>query len=119
MSTDALHFITTWLLGLGIPYNRKPPGTYFTGDYIEEDSPTYEENGAMKSTFILRGYTRKDKLTLEEYKETIRKSLPKKAILSDGSAIVISYGTANPVNTYDAEIESIKINLDIQEWRVS
>lgn len=119
MSTDALNYITTWLLGLGIPYNSKPPDTYFTGDYIEEDSLTYEENGAMKSTFILRGYTRKDKLTLEEYKETIRKNLPKKAILPDGSGIAVFYGTANPVNTYDAEIESIKINLDVREWRVS
>lgn len=124
MSEAALAFIDKLMESLGIPYafgewNKKPPNDYyFTGDYIEEESRTKEENGYQPTTFILRGHTRKSKLLLERAKAKIEKSMPQKAILEDGSGIVVLYGTANYVPTGDMELKSIKINLKIQEWKV-
>lgn len=124
MSEAALAFIDKLMKSMGIPYafrewQEKPPDDYyFTGDYIEEESRTKEENGHQPTTFILRGHTRKSWLLLERAKAKIEKSIAKTAILEDGSGIVVFYGTATPVPTGDMELKSIKINLKIQEWGV-
>ena len=124
MSEAALAFIAKLMESMGIPYafrewQANPPDDhYFVGDYIEEPSNTREENGFQSATFILRGYTRQSWLKLEHAKAKIEKSIAKTAILEDGSGIAVFYGHASPVPTGDMELKSIKINLQIQEWKV-
>lgn len=124
MSEAALKFISDLMDNIGIPYaflewEEKPPDDcYFVGDYIEEDSPTREEDGHQSTTFILRGFTRKSALLLEQAKAKIEKSVAVTAILEDGSGIAVFYGNGNHVPTGDAELKSIKIDLNIQEWKV-
>lgn len=124
MSEAALAYIAKLMTSMGIPYafrewQEKPPDDYyFVGDYLEAESRTREENGYQTATFILRGFTRKAWLKLEQAKAKIEKSIAKTAILDDGSGIAIFYGSASPVPTGDMELKSIKINLQVQEWRV-
>ena len=123
MTTAALEYIAKRLKAAGIPYAFKDweggiPDYYFVGDYIENPSPTREENGRKTSTFILRGFTRLGWLPLHAAKEVIESKLPVTDILTDGSGICISYSQALPVPTSDPDIKSIKIDFTVDEWMV-
>lgn len=123
MRTTALEYIAKRLKAADIPYAFKDweesiPDYYFVGDYIENPTPTREENGRQTSTFILRGFTRLGWLPLHAAKEVIEAKLPVTDILSDGSGICISYSTALPVPTADPDIKSIKIDFTVDEWMV-
>jgi len=123
MSEAALKYVDSLMREAGIPYaflqwnSGIPPDGYFVGDYIEAPSPAKEESGCQASAFILRGFTRKEWLLLERAKEKLESALPKTAILENGSGIAVSYESARPVPTGDAELKSIKINLAVKEWR--
>ncbi len=125
MSGAAIKYMDNLMMSIGIPYEMMewtsglPPDCYFVGDYIEEPSPTKEESGYQASTFILRGFTRKEWSVLERAKAKLEKHLPRTAILENGSGIAVSYESARPVPTGDGELKSVKINLKIQEWKVS
>lgn len=124
MSVAVLKYMDSLMQSMGIPYefmqwNEKPPDDcYFVGTYMESEMTGLEENGRQDITFILRGFTRKDWLALEEAKEKIERNVAKTAILPDGTGIAVFYGSSTPVPTGDAELKSIKINLNIQEWKV-
>jgi hypothetical protein len=125
MTESALKYVADLMESLEIPYEFMhwnsgiPPDAYFVGNYIESPSMTKEENGFQESTFILRGFTRQDWLLLERAKAKIEANVAKTAILNDGSGIAVFYESASPVPTGDAELKSIKINLNIQEWKVN
>jgi hypothetical protein len=126
MSEEALKFLANLLKSIGIPYKfmrwssgYPPDGYYFTGDYIEHDSPTLEEDGHQEYTFILRGYTRGERLLLQQAKTKIKKHIATTTILPNGNGIAIFYSTGNHVPTGDGAVKSIKINLNIQEWSVN
>lgn len=126
MSVAVLKYVDDLMQSMGIPYgfmryNNEPPSEkyYFVGDYTELEMTTKEENGMQEITFILRGFTRDSWLLLEQAREKIEKSVAKTAILPDGTGIAVFYGSAMPVPTGDAELKSIKINLNIQEWKVN
>lgn len=124
MSIAALEYINNLMQSMGIPYefmrwNTEPPDSYyFVGEYNEHAMTTMEEDGRQDATFILRGYTRGSWLLLEQAKAKIEQSVPKTAILSDGTGIAVFYGSGTIVPTADAELKSIKIDLTIQEWKV-
>lgn len=124
MGISALQYIANLMESIGIPYEFMrwnsgiPPDGYFVGEYIESPSMTREESGYQESTFILRGFTKGAWLVLEQAKEKIEKSIPKTAILDDGTGIAVFYESAMVVPTNDADLKSIKINLNIQEWKV-
>ena len=124
MSVAVMKYVDNLMHSMGIPYEfmrwkEKPPDVcYFTGEYTELEMPNREENGRQDITFILRGFTRGDWLVLEEAKEKIERNVAKTAILPDGTGIAVFYGSAMSVPTGDAELKSIKINLNIQEWKV-
>lgn len=100
-------------------YSQTPlPDLYFISDYSEVPSATAEENGMRPVTVILRGYTRQDMLSLFVAAGKIEKSCAKTEILPDGTGIAVFYDTAMPVPTGDGQLKSIKINLNIQVWRV-
>lgn len=125
MTESALKYVADLLEGLDIPYEFMrwnsgiPPDMYFVGEYIESPSMTKEENGYQETTFILRGFTQQDWLLLERAKAKIESNATKTAILDDGNGIAVFYESANPVPTGDAELKSIKINLNIKEWKVN
>ena len=81
------------------------------------DRFTRQENGAQKTSMILRGYTRGSLLLLEQEKEKIEKSVPCTTVLEDGTGVVITYKTGMIVPTGVADLKSMKIDMDIQEWR--
>lgn len=123
MSNEVLAFIASRLKAAGIPYafirwEEKPPDPYFVGEYLEAPTPTREENGRQQSTFILRGYTRGSWMELEEMKSTIERVLPVTAILPSGAGVCITYASGMPVPTASA-IKSIKIDFQIDEWKVN
>lgn len=124
MRAITLEFVNKRILSLGLPYSfmewaEYPPDDYFVGQYIENPSPTLTENGHQKTTFILRGYTSGSWLNLETYKEKIEKGISTTAILDDGTGVAIFYDSAMVVPTGVAGWKSIKINLNIQEWKVN
>lgn len=125
MSIEALEYIKNLMNQLSIPYalirwnSGEPPDPYFIGEYIENPSPYRVENGHQESTFILRGYTRKEWMGLEEAKEKIERGAMKTAILPSGNGIAIFYDYGTPVPTNNDDEKSIKINLTIQEWKVN
>ena len=125
MGISALQYVNKLMADIGISYEFMrwnsgiPPDVYFVGEYMESPSMTKEENGHQETTFILRGFTRKEWLLLEQAKEKIEKNATQTAILGDGTGIAVFYDSATVVPTGDAELKSIKINLNIQEWKVN
>lgn len=124
MSIAAMNYVGGLMDRLGIPYafmrknDKAGVDYYFVGEYDEIAMTTREENGRQDTNFILRGFTRKDWLLLEEAKAKIEKNASFTAILPDGTGMAVSYDGATIVPTGDAELKSIKINLTIREWRV-
>jgi hypothetical protein len=124
MSISALQYIADLLQGMGIPYRfmrweEHPPDEYYTvGEYIESPSMTREENGRQDVTFILRLFTHRDWMTLEQAKAKIENGLPKTAILPDGTGIAVFYESGMVVPTGDMALKSMQINMTIQEWKV-
>lgn len=124
----AVEYVSGMMSGLALPhapwrYSRKAgdpmPDAYFSSDYNEVPSATAEENGMRPVTVILRGYTRGDMLSLFVAAGKIEKSCAKTVILPDGTGLAVFYDSAMPVPTGDAQLKSIKINLNIQVWRVN
>lgn len=125
MRIASLNYMSNLLQSIGIPYaymrwkGEHTEDFYSVGEYIEAPSMTLEENGYQESTFILRLFTRKDWLILEQAKEKIEKNVSKTAILNDGTGIAVFYESATVVPTGTADLKSIKINLTVQEWKVN
>lgn len=124
MSMAAMGYVDRMMQQLALPYSfmrwndKEKPDVYFVGEYTEVPSMTWEENGRRDITVILRGFTRKDWLLLEEAKAKIERSCAKTVILSDGTGLAVFYDSAMPVPTGDGQLKSIKINLTIQVWSV-
>lgn len=124
MSIAALQYIADLLQGMGVPYRfmrweEKPPDEYYTvGEYIEAASMTREENGRQDATFILRLFTRRGWMTLEQAKAEIENGLPKTTILPDGTGVAVFYESGMIVPTGDMALKSMQINMTIQEWKV-
>ena len=125
MSEAALSYVSAMMESMGIPYRfmewtTKPPeDRYFVGEYIQPETLTREESGRQDITFILRGFTQGAWDVLIRDDETIAKNAAKTAILPDGTGIAVFYGGSSIVPTDDANWKSIKINLNMQEWKVN
>lgn len=124
MSLAAMKFITDMMDSIGVPFaflqwNDEIPPRYWVGSCIEPESLTRGENGKQDTTVILQGYAGKaDWMLLFQDKETIEKHASQTAILPDGTGIAISYAGGDIVPVGDSDIVSMKINLEIQEWKV-
>lgn len=125
MTEAGLKFVSDFMDGLSIPYDfmewkdKPPDDRYFVGEPTEVAMTTLEEDGQQDTNFILRGFTRVDWTLLMKDADTIKKNLPRTAILPTGTGIAVFYAGAMPVSTADAQLKSIKINLDIKEWSVN
>ena len=124
MSMAALKYVSDFMESNGIPYafgewKEKPPDRYWVGSYLEPEMLTREEDGRQEITFILRGYTRGGWMLLEQDKATIEKHASQTAVLDNGTGIAVSYAGGDVVPTFDSDVVSMKINLEINEWSVN
>lgn len=125
MTLAAMKYITDLLDGIGVPFafmqwNDELPDRYWVGSCIEPESLTRDENGKQDTTLMLQGYAGKEKwMLLFQDKEKIEKTASQTAILPDGSGIAVSYEGSDIVPVGDSDIVSMKINLEVQEWRVN
>ena len=92
--------------------------TYFVCEYTE--IPTDTEDGYEEGTLTLTGTTIGDWLGLEELKEKIKNHVPdgygRRIATADG-VVVIYYSHSFPVDTGEADLKRIQINLDVQRWK--
>ena len=125
MTEAALAYINSMMDSLSIPYafmewKEKPPEEgYFVGEIIEAPTMDREESGHTSATFVLRGFTRREWNFLEQAKAKIEKRAASTTILPDGTGLAVFYSHGEYVPTGDMSLKSIKINLDVQEWRVN
>ena len=125
MTEAGLKYFADLMDSLSIPYDfvewkTKPPDDrYFVGDSMEDIMTTLEEDGQQDTTFILRGFTRRDYTLLMRDANNIKKNLPITAILPDGTGIAVFYEGTRQVPTADNQLKSIKTNLKIKEWSVN
>jgi len=91
---------------------------YFVGEYTE--TATINEDGYKEYSFILNGFTRGSWLELEQMKAKIESHFPAVGGLrgrtTDGSAVAVFYENSFTVQTGEAELKRIQINLNVKEW---
>lgn len=118
-----LKVIATQLNTLGVPYEyMRWSGTvsdpYFVGEYSQVT--TLSEDGLSEYTFMLNGFSRGSWADLEEIKQKIEQHFPVAGGLriatDDGSAVVITFESAYPVDTGEADLKRIQINLNVKKW---
>ena len=120
---DVLGIISTELTALGVPYEfmrwtSEAVDTYFVGEYTE--IPTFTEDGYKEGTILLTGTTVGGWLELEQLKEKIKNHFPNgfgKRFTTEDGVVVIYYSHSFPVDTGEAELKRIQINLDVQMWK--
>ena len=120
---NVLEVINNELHNIGVPYEfmrwtSEPQYPYFIGEYLEV--PTDSEDGYEEHTMILTGTTKGLWFELENIKTKIKDHFPKpyglrKAV--SGGTVVIFYENSFPVDTGEADLKRIQINLQIKEWR--
>lgn len=123
MTQETLKFIADGMSELKLNYSFmemvNPSYPYFVGEYSE--SEVISEDGRSESTFILNGFTRETWLELEQAKALIQNYFPETGItaITESCGIAVSYSNAYPVQTGDAELKRIQINLNVKEWKVN
>lgn len=126
MTKNVLSTIASAMTAKGIEYAfgeyKKTAITYpyFVGEYVE--APSANEDGSENGTFILNGFSRTTFLALETAKGIIEEYFTKYGkhfVQPDGSVITIAYNGASQIQTDDAELKRIQINLDVTEWMVN
>lgn len=126
MTTDFLKIISDAMEEIHLNYEFMEYASdivypYFVGEYQETEP--LSEDGLQECTFILTGFSRTTWLALEEAKSKIEnyfnKVTGKTVIAESGNAVAIFYSTSFPVQTGDAELKKIQINLTVKEWMVN
>lgn len=120
---SALGLIAKELNKIGIPYefmrwtsNVQYP--YWIGEY--QEVPTDNESGYKETSFILTGTTRNSWLELEDQKEKIEQHFPTVGGLlfaTENGRGAVFYENSIPVDTGEAELKRIQVNLVIKEWK--
>lgn len=123
MIKNVLGIIAAELHKIGVPYEfmrwtSRPEYPYFVGEYTE--SGTLTEDGAKEYTLLLTGTTKGSWMSLEEHKEKIEDHFPSVGgfrTSTDEGAVVIFYDNSFPVDTGEADLKRIQINLQIKAWK--
>lgn len=123
MIASVLNIIKNELQKIGVPYEfmrwtSTPVYPYFIGEYTE--SGTLTEDGAKEYILLLTGTTKESWLTLEEHRVRIEDHFPAVGgfrTSTDDGAVVIFYDNSMPVDTGDADLKRIQINLSIKAWK--
>ena len=98
-----------------------PVYPYWIGEYAEFEN--MNEDGMQETAFTLTGFTRGDRLELEQEKANISRLLEPAGFrtISDDqtSVVVLFYGNALAnIPTGDAELKKIQVNVTVKEWSV-
>lgn len=109
---------------IGVPYEymrwtSKVQGAYFVGEYAEV--PTHTEDGYKEYSVILTGTTNGSWSELEAIKDKIENHFPSNYGLrksTDKGTVVIFYENAFPIQTGEANLKRIQVNLRVKEWRI-
>ena len=120
---SVLGIIATELNSIGVPYEfmrwtSAVEYPYFIGEFTE--TPTMREDGYREGTLMVTGTTTGSWMDLEQYRAKIEKHFPSifgLRLATDDGAVVIHYGHSFPVDTGEADLKRIQINLDVREWR--
>ena len=120
---SVLGVIARELHSIGVPYEfmnwtSTVVDTYFVGEYSE--TPTVTEDGYKESTLMVTGTTIGSWMDLEQYREKIERHFPNihgLRMATDTGAVVIFYANSFPVDTGEADLKRIQINLEVKEWR--
>ena len=119
----ALGIIAEELNNLDVPYeymrwtSDEIPSVYFIGEYSE--TPTDTEDGYKEGTLILTGTTKGRWLGLEQVRARIEHHFDRIHGLrksTDSGTVVIFYANSFPVDTGEADLKRIQINLQVKEW---
>ena len=121
---DAMAAIASGMESLGLNYSfmeweGKPKYPYFVGEYQEAEAAT--EDGLQETSFILTGFTRGPWAGLEVAMERIRAHFhPVTGLVAaaGSSTAAIFYASAFPIQTGDAELKKMQVNLTVKEWSV-
>lgn len=122
----ALAIIAKELDKIGIPYsfmrwNTEASYPYWVGEY--QETTTENEDGYKEYTMMLTGTTNADSwLSLEEQKNTIESHFPPVYGLrttTENGSVAIFYQHAFPIDTGDANLKRIQVNLLVKEWKGS
>lgn len=125
MSKAVLKVVSEGMAAIRLNYQFQewasvPAYPYFIGEYQEFEPPN--EDGMQETSFILTGFTRGSRLELETAREKIEKKFNPiagyRAATGQGSVAAVFYASAFPVQTGDAELKKLQINLLIKEWKV-
>lgn len=122
MTIEALSYLNESMEEIGIPYgfrlwNSDIQLPRWVGDYTEIE--TVNEDGMEESTFTLTGFA-ESSLTLEQHKALIKAFFPsigRTEVLSNDSALAVSYETAFPVDTGKQGLYQMQISLNVKEWK--
>lgn len=116
--------IASGMKSLGLNYSfmeweGKPEYPYFIGEYQETEPAT--EDGLCETSFLLTGFTRGTWEDIERAREKIRDlfhPVTGFVVTVSKSAVAVFYASSFPVQTGDAELKKIQVNLTVKEWRV-
>ena len=122
---EAIKFIKKELVDvLGLHYSfvewgeDEIPPIYWIGAIFE--SPTNLENGYAEANFLLTAFTREKWLDVIDEAEIIKSHFPSIYGLradTDSGSIIVSYESATPVPTDEADIKRLQINLKIIQYK--
>ena len=91
---------------------------YWIGEYSETTTDT--EDGYNEYTLMVTGTTKGTWLELEEQRAKIKDHFPQIGglrIATEKGVVVIFYENSFPVDTGEAELKRIQINLHIKSWK--
>lgn len=128
MTLQALAYINGRLTGAGLNYHLgrydygagPPQYPYHVGEYNEDEVDA--EDGGQRTTFTIHSWARGAgaALALEQDKAKIRALFPPvggdRAILDDGSGVVVTYGRSQYIPTGDAELKRLETTIIVNEW---
>lgn len=123
MIESVLGIIKAEMQIIEVPYEFmrwSPPGqdAFFVGEYTEVSTDT--EDGYNEYTMMLTGTTQGSWLELEQQKAKIKDHFPqiggfRKA--TEKGVVVIFYDNSFPIDTGEADLKRIQINLHIKTWK--
>lgn len=118
-----LGIVATELNRIGVPYEFMEwtdpvQYPYFIGEYSEV--PPTAEDGGKEATLMLTGTTKGAWLELEQFRSIIEDHFHPiyglRVQVADG-AVAVFYENSFPVDTGEADLKRIQINLRIMKWK--
>lgn len=123
MIETALGIAKDKLHSIGVPYEfmrwtSSVDDRYWIGEYVETITDT--EDGYEEGTLILTGTTKSSWAVLMQDRTKIKDQFPKEGGLrtsTDNGVVVFFYDNSTPVETGEADLKRIQINIHIKMWK--